>query len=40
MKRGGGFDFDHELLNDQRRNIAKINAFKEFDELEEQLEKK
>ena len=41
MKRGGhGYDFDNELLNDQRKNIAKMNAMKEFDELEEQLNKK
>ena len=39
MKRGG-YDFDPELLIDQKRNIAKMSAFKEFDELEEQLQGK
>jgi hypothetical protein len=40
MKRGGGFDFDTDLLNDQRKNIAKMNALKEFDDMEDELSKK
>ena len=41
MKRGGnGFDFDQGLLNDQKKNIAKMSAMREFDELEEQISKK
>jgi indole-3-glycerol phosphate synthase len=41
FKRGGnGFDFDSDILNDQKKNIAKMNAMKEFDELEESLNKK
>jgi hypothetical protein len=34
MKRGGGFEFDSDLLKEQNKNIAKMNAMKEFDELE------
>ncbi len=35
MKRGGqGFDFDNTLLQEQYSNIQKINAMKEFDDME------
>lgn len=41
MKRGAtGFDFDNDLLAEQHRNIQKLNALKEFDELEDQLSRK
>ena len=26
MKRGGGFDFDEDILKEQRKNISKLNA--------------
>ena len=35
MKRGGGFDFDNEILVEQQKNINKMNAMREFDELED-----
>ena len=36
MKRGGyGFDFDNEILTEQKRNINKMNALKEFDDQED-----
>lgn len=37
---GGGFEFDADLLKEQHKNISKMNAMKEFDELEEKLNKK
>ena len=37
---GGAFEFDQELLKEQQKNIHKMNALKEFDELEEKLAKK
>ena len=41
MKRGGaGFDFDTDILTEQKRNLAKMSALQEFDELEDQLNKK
>lgn len=40
MKRGGGFEFDNDILREQQKNIAKMNAMKEFDMLEEQMNKK
>jgi hypothetical protein len=41
MKRGGqGFDLNADLINDSKKNMNKMNAMKEFDELEEQLNKK
>lgn len=39
-KYGAGFEFDQELLKEQQKNIQKMNALKEFDELEEKLSKK
>jgi len=41
MRRGGaGFDFDTDLLVEQHKNIAKMNALKEFDDMEQELERK
>ena len=37
---GGGFDFDPELLKEQQKNINKMQAMREFDEMEEKLSKK
>jgi hypothetical protein len=37
---GGGFELDEDMLKEQQKNIAKINALKEFDEIEEQMNKK
>ena len=32
MKRGGGFDFDADILNEQRKNISKLNQKNEFED--------
>lgn len=37
--RRGGQGFDNELLLEQQRNINKMNAMKEFDDMEDSLNK-
>ena len=37
MKRGGGFEFDQDILEEQKKNIHRISAMREFDEMEDRM---